>query len=68
MQVSFFAIFVVLAAAGFVSVFFGLTDRLFFCFKRLSLLSVRVIHCYQGKELLCLVIECELFKSHVLTP
>ena len=50
-EVSFFAIFVVLAAAAFFSVFFGLIDRLFFCFKRLSLLSARVIHCYQQNQM-----------------
>lgn len=43
--------FFVLAAAAFFSVFFGLIDNLFFCFKRLSLLSARGIHCYQKNQM-----------------
>ena len=66
-RVSSFAIFVVLAAAAFFSVFFGLIDKLFFCFKRLSLLSARVIHCYQQNQLQFTVVVLFLDKNLVLS-
>ena len=60
-QVSSVAICFGLAGAAFFSFFFGLINRLFFCFKKLSLSSAIGIHCYQQNQMHFTVAVLALF-------